>query len=238
MALAQNALSLEIFAHPVMKLQYLGDSKDSFKWDYHDYLTSRLKAKSLNVILMMTPDDESNDGTTPPERFPARPAILDFCKNLQASKDVDLIKTLPAVSKSHYGVKLHKKSLHLVHSNREVYFSDIYCSKSQVIFCDPDNGFEPTKSRSEKHILYSEVESIIGRMSGDSVVSVFQNFRRKSFKEDYADIRERLSVDHVTGVFWHSLMFVVAARSRNMINRVYSCNRAYAAARPVTVVAS
>jgi hypothetical protein len=26
-----------------MKLQYLGDSKDSFKWDYHDWLASEMK---------------------------------------------------------------------------------------------------------------------------------------------------------------------------------------------------
>ena len=38
-----------------MKLQYLGDSKDSFKWDYHDYLATSLKFSTLKVIFMMTP---------------------------------------------------------------------------------------------------------------------------------------------------------------------------------------
>jgi len=43
-----------------MKKQYLGDSKDSFKWDYHDFLAGELNYPVLNIMLMMTPDDESN----------------------------------------------------------------------------------------------------------------------------------------------------------------------------------
>jgi hypothetical protein len=51
-----------------MKRQYLGDSKDCFKWDYHDYLMSALGYKILNILLMMTPDDKSNDGKTKPDK--------------------------------------------------------------------------------------------------------------------------------------------------------------------------
>ena len=32
-----------------MKLQYLGDSKDSFKWDYHDVLSTHLDVETLVV---------------------------------------------------------------------------------------------------------------------------------------------------------------------------------------------
>jgi len=62
-----------------MKLQYLGDSKDSFKWDYHDYLTDALGYNLLNILLMITPDDETNEGKTNPDWFPARKEIIDFC---------------------------------------------------------------------------------------------------------------------------------------------------------------
>ena len=55
-----------------MKRQYLGDSKDCFKWDYHDHLMSAHGCKILTILLMMTPDDKSNDGKTKPDLFPAR----------------------------------------------------------------------------------------------------------------------------------------------------------------------
>jgi len=41
-----------------MKLQYLGDSKDSFKWDYHDFLARGLGYSKFTIALMMTPDDD------------------------------------------------------------------------------------------------------------------------------------------------------------------------------------
>jgi len=65
-----------------MKLQYLGDSKDSFKWDYHDYLTETIGFKLLNILFMMTPDDNTNEGNTKPDWFPARDEIIQFCKEL------------------------------------------------------------------------------------------------------------------------------------------------------------
>ena len=61
-----------------MKLQYLGDSKDSFKWDYHDYLTNVICYNTLNILLMMTPDDKTGEGKTKPDWFPARKDIINF----------------------------------------------------------------------------------------------------------------------------------------------------------------
>ena len=40
-----------------MKLQYLGDSKDSFKWDYHHFLMEALGYSQLTIAWMLTPDD-------------------------------------------------------------------------------------------------------------------------------------------------------------------------------------
>lgn len=60
-----------------MKLQYLGDSKDSFKWDYLDSLVGALGYDRLKIAWMMTSDDQGPDGKTSPEHFPARPEILD-----------------------------------------------------------------------------------------------------------------------------------------------------------------
>ena len=78
-----------------MKKQYLGDSKDSFKWDYHDFLVRELNYQVLNVVLMLTPDNKSNEGETPPTLFPARKEIIEFCNDLRNDRDVSLITSLP-----------------------------------------------------------------------------------------------------------------------------------------------
>lgn len=40
-----------------MKLQYLGDSKDSFKWDYHHFLVDALGYRHFQIVWMMTTDN-------------------------------------------------------------------------------------------------------------------------------------------------------------------------------------
>ena len=70
-----------------MKLQYLGDSKDSCTWDYHDYLTDALGFELLNILLMMTPDDNTNEGKTKPDRFPARREIIKFTDDFARIKE-------------------------------------------------------------------------------------------------------------------------------------------------------
>jgi len=92
-----------------MKRQYLGDSKDSFKWDYLDYLTTGLDYPLLNVVLMLTPDDNSKQGKTKPELFPSREQVIDFCRVLKKQKDFQLIKKLPKSTGSKYRVELHKE---------------------------------------------------------------------------------------------------------------------------------
>ncbi len=78
-----------------MKLQYLGDSKDSFKWDYHDYVTNALGFKVLNILLMMTDDDNTNEGKTKPDWFPARSEIIQFCHELREERAISKIMSLP-----------------------------------------------------------------------------------------------------------------------------------------------
>lgn len=216
-----------------MKLQYLGDSKDSFKWDYHDFLLSQLRYPIFNIALMMTPDDGGNDGQSHPSLFPARKEIVEFCHDLRRSRSIDAIKALPEKTGESYEVFLHKGGVHLNNANRKEYFSGLNNSEHQVVFLDPDNGFEPEKSCSEKHVAYRDISQLLDQTSHDSVISVFQYFRRKSFPKDYARIRERIQSGHSTAIYWHSLMFVAVSKSEKAIQRVASANENYAKTNPV-----
>ncbi len=214
-----------------MKRQYLGDSKDSFKWDYHDYLASALRYPRLNMVLMLTPDDQSGDGKTHPELFPARKAIISFCHNLREERNIQRLRDLPAATGASYFVDLHNPETYITRKNRREYFSGLPTEGKHLFFLDPDNGFEPETSNNEKHVLYSDIDAILKQISDESAISVFQHFRRITFDKDFARIKERLATDHVTAVYWHSLMFVVIGKNRKTIEKVIEANHLYSQGR-------
>lgn len=220
-----------------MKRQYLGDSKDSFKWDYHHFLVDALGYNQFKIAWMMTPDDHGSDGKTPPELFPARSEVLAFCNRLRSCREPSRLSELPATTGAGYSVSFHKPDHHLDGNNRDSYFSAIELRPSQVLFLDPDNGFEPERSFSEKHVRYAEVENIIKEAPSNSVVTVFQHHRRKKFPEDFSRIRERLRIGYATAIYWHSLMFVSMSSSAETISRINEINREYANNHPVDVLA-
>lgn len=220
-----------------MKLQYLGDSKDSFKWDYHNFLVEALGYKRFKIVWAMTPDDNGPDGKSVPELFPARQEILQLCNELRHTRDTGLLFALPSKTGAHYTVKFHgtdnSKSVGADHS----FFSGIATAPDEVIFLDPDNGFEPERSSGNKHVRYADIDELIRRMNPSSVVTVFQHHRRKKFPEDFARIRERLLGGYSTAIYWHSLMFVSLSPSAKTVQRVSEINQEYAKLRPVHVLA-
>jgi hypothetical protein len=221
-----------------MKVQYLGDSKDCFKWDYHDYLTMALGYPLLKVVLMLTPDDKSKDGGTAPDLFPARKSILEFCRSLRATQDINSIYNLPLATQAAYRIGLHKPDIFFSRSNRSEYFSGFSIQENHIIFLDPDNGFEPEKSRGKKHILYSEIDTILDQVSDSTVISVFHHFRRIPFQIDYTRICERLIRGYSTAIIWHSLMFVAISKSKNTIDKVKHINQQYAKKYPVKMLSA
>lgn len=216
-----------------MKLQYLGDSKDSFKWDYHDYLVSELQYPLLNIALMLTPDDGGNDGKTNPSLFPARQKILDFCRTIRSRRSIESIKEMPSHTDSSYKVEFHKSARYF--EDRNEYFTGFNCGK-QILFIDPDNGFEPERTINNKHVSYQDISNVLDQLHDESVVSVFQHHRRISFPKDYARIKARLKYGYSTAIYWHSLMFVLIAKSEAVLDRVRDANEKYALTNQVDVV--
>lgn len=69
-----------------MKLQYLGDYRDAFKWDLLHWLcsTSNNETTSLLFVPLLTPDDpKPRDGQIPHNRFLARPGVQQFVAGLK-----------------------------------------------------------------------------------------------------------------------------------------------------------
>lgn len=151
--------------------------------------TSELTYPLLNVVLMLTPDDDGSDGRTKAETFPARTSVLTFCRDLQNSRDITRIETLPIRAGASYEIALHNGGSQL--RERTAYFSGFDSSRDQIVFIDPNNGFEPKSSCGEMHVGYRDAADVLTQLNENSMVSVFHHFRRMSFSDDYAQIRAR-----------------------------------------------
>jgi len=212
-----------------MQRRFLGDAKDSFKWDYLDYLTRELGYAQLTVALMMRPDGKKNThGRSEPEEFPARECVIDLCHQLRASRDPERIRDLPEATGATYQVRLHCGDTLLTKDNRADYFAGFDSKHDQLVFLDPDNGFEP-KGYTPQHVRYEDVARVLGQVTEGSVVSVFQHFRYKQFGDDFAEIRERLWDCHSTAIYSDhvNVMIVGVAKSQRTIERVRVANEAY-----------
>ena len=215
-----------------MKLQYLGDSKDSFKWDYHDYLMRALGHPVLNLVLMMTERDDTKQGRSSPERYPSRPEVLELCRELRSCRDPALLCTLPERTSAKYSVEMHREGRVFPGGSRCEYFKSLSDKLDQVVFVDPDNGLEPERSRySKKHVLYCEINSVAEQISSESAVSVFQHphrgQRRGEFERRFQSIRDRTH-GFATALYWDvRVMFVQLSRSEEKIRLIRKINTEY-----------
>ena len=219
-----------------MKRQYLGDSKDCFKWDYHDFLISRLEYPLFNICLMMTADDGGSDGKSHPTLFPASDEIIQFCQKLKKQRSINMIKNLPEYTNSSYRIHLHNEDVYFNQNKRHEYFSNIHLADQQLLFLDPDNGFEPKKSINEKHVSYKDIHYILEQVPNKTVISVFQHHRRITFSDDFQQIKTQIPSGFVCALYWQSLMFVLICQSGNMLTKIKAINHEYSRRRPVTLL--
>ena len=126
-----------------MKRQYLGDARDAFKWEYQDLLCRQLGYSELQIVPMLTPDDETNEGSLHSTKFAAASEIHDFCEMLRRSRSLDDLKQLPSMTGADYRVRLHKPETAFLDFERDAYFSNLHTESDQLVFVDPDIGFEP-----------------------------------------------------------------------------------------------
>ena len=215
-----------------MKEQYLGDSRDSFKWDYHDRLTRALGYSQLNIVLMMTENDKTSHGKRKPTDYPARDEVLNLCRELKKNRNIQLLRSLPEKTGAAYSVELHNCDHIFTATSRRDYFEGFSGSKDQVVFVDPDTGFEPEKSRyCEKHVQFCEVNRVVEQISSESVVSIFQYARqgqsKGEFEKRYESIRNRLR-GFTAAIYWDvQVMFILLSQAKKSIRQIHEINEDY-----------
>lgn len=73
-----------LVSRAIMKLQYLGDARDAFKWDLLHWICTTSPFSKLVFIPLLPPDHEgSNEGCIPPHRFKCQNFIRPFLESLK-----------------------------------------------------------------------------------------------------------------------------------------------------------
>lgn len=165
-----------------MKLQFLGDSRDSFKWDLlHHVVTSTQPAfRELVFVPMLTSDVPGlGHGSTPAMRYPCRPAVLKFVRSLavepRSLERVASLGSLPGMRS--FEVHIHRPDQPLGFGwQRHFYWQPLLerPRAESLVFIDPDNGFETNSQAGQQHLRYGEAAAILATLPATSSLVVFQ----------------------------------------------------------------
>lgn len=214
-----------------MKRQYLGDARDAFKWEYQDRLVRGLGYRELQIVPMLTLDDGTNEGNVHSTRFPADSVIHDFCSMLRKSRSINDLIQLPSMTGGDYRVTLHKPETIFLDSARDAYFSSLHSRFDKLVFVDPDIGFEP-RGRLDKHLAFADLASLLGQVTSESAICVYQHKRRaESFQATLDGICRRVPNADCAAILGHNVMFVTFSFSRSTIRGVERINAAYSSDR-------
>jgi hypothetical protein len=165
-----------------MKLQFLGDSRDAFKWDLlHYVVTSTCPGFSeLTFVPMLTPDVPNlGHGSTPPSRYPCRPAILNFVRSLAVAprtlERVASIGSLPGMASFDDHIH-HPNQLVGFGWQRHSYWQPLVQRPraESLVFIDPDNGFETDGQAGQQHLRFGEAATLLSVLPESSSLAVFQ----------------------------------------------------------------
>jgi hypothetical protein len=187
-----------------MKNQYFGDNKDLFTYDLILQIMQSGLVNHFTFIPMLTPNDDKQHG----EKWHREKAkagaqnkelisFLDGCVR-EGRRDINQLESFF----TRCGIEMtiyYGSDTYFTHQNRQDYFEQIgnELLSNSLVFVDPDVGLE-VNSSGEKHLLYSEVESLYERMDESSILMLFQHFPRQP-RQQYLNTRAEELKEKITG---------------------------------------
>jgi len=182
-----------------MKNQYFGDIKDLFKYDLVEWLIVRVPGpERFTFVTMLTENDERTDGNKLDNRGRAgslNTGLVDYLAERVAQGRRNVSEIRDFYEARDIGIDIYGEREYFTHNARSAYFEDIDDAllAHSLIVLDPDNGFE-IKHSNERHVLGSEVADLYRRMAADSILAVFQHFRREKHDVTLAGVGRALEV--------------------------------------------
>lgn len=226
-----------------MKLQFLGDAPDAFKWDLLHWICTRSSPRFDEFVFvpMLTPDIEgSNEGRTPHHRFECRNFIRSFVASLKAEpRSLTRINTLGAAEPNlaPFRVSIFEPERYIGSgSQRAEYWSGFVPEKlaNSVVFLDPDNGFETKTQRGTKWIRHAELKDLLLRLPQSSIAVVYQHRPHRTWVDLFEELKESLEYVHTLVVVYEgNLAFVAIAGAASGGKRILPAIQSYANEHPV-----
>jgi len=221
-----------------MKLQYLGDARDAFKWDLMHWTCTKSSPRfdQLVYVPMLTPDKkETNEGKTPDDWFDCRAFIRPFVVSLREEpRSLERISALGSVEQDEpsFKVSLFNPARYLESGNKRTDywagFAPDKCENS-VVFFDPDIGFETKTQHGPKWILHAEVKRFLALLPMTSVAVVYQHKPHRSWSDLFSDFKTSLSYVHTAvAAYEGNLAFVAVAGNAFAGRRVNGAFEGYA----------
>jgi len=209
-----------------MKNKYVGDINDYIKFGILRCLTQQEKLMTT-VVWMLTEDDVNSDGKKitylkKPEKWKKYDKKL-YCTlqqivNNDSSRNVSLIEKNNILPNTQYYNDYIPKNPQM----RAKYFNDLQniCAKSDLIFFDPDNGFEVnsvklTTNKANKYLFWYELRAFL---KNEQSVLVYQHFPRVNRQKYLSGIIakiNRLYSDHIVYSFssMHVVFFLILRKN-------------------------
>ena len=218
-----------------MKLQYLGDYRDTFKWDLLHWLCSTTDSETTSLLFvpLLTPDDPNpRDGQIPHDRFLARQEIRQFVASLKnTSRGLGAITDLGSLEPTkQFSVSIHAPDRYVESGHRRPdYWRRIDHPSKSVVFLDPDNGFETQTRKGTKWVRHSEVKSLLEKLPQSSVVVVYQHRPHLKWENVLGDLSRHLHyAGHASATYDSSLAFIIMGNAGPAVRRLSQTAMRYA----------
>lgn len=215
-----------------MKLQYLGDARDAFKWDLLHWICTRSSPcfDKLIFVAMLTPDiEKSNEGKTPHQWFKCRDFVRPFLTSLKKyPRSLRRITALGSTEENvpSFHVSLFAPSRYIGSGNqRGEYWVGFKPEnfENAVIFFDPDNGFETKTQHGKKWVRHSELKHFLSLLPKTSVVVVYQHRPRRKWIDLFADFKGNLGYAHTAvAAYEGNLAFIAMAGNASAGRRIFA----------------
>jgi hypothetical protein len=228
-----------------MKLQYLGDARDAFKWDLLHWLCTTSTFANLIFVPLLTADrKDSGEGLTPHHRFMCQNFIRRFLDSLKEEpRSLKRISALGSIDlKNQFPVSVFAPE-RVIGSGikRRDYWSDFDAStlENSVVFFDPDNGYETNmqyekgKLPGPKWIGHDELKNVFARLPPTSVAVVYQHKPHRRWTDLFDDLTQNLAYVHTAVVAHESnLAFVAMAGNATAGTHIAAAMKEYADRNP------
>jgi len=218
-----------------MKLQYLGDYRDAFKWDLLHWLCSTAgnEVTSLLFVPHLTPDDPNpRDGKIPYDRFLARQKVQQFVASLKnSSRGLRAIMDLGSLDPTmQFSVSNHAPDRYIEPGRRQPeYWRGIDHPSKSVVFLDPDNGFETKTYKGIKWIRHGEVKSLIENIPQSSATVVYQHRLHRKWENVFGKLSRHLQyAGHASATYDSSLAFIIIGNAGPAARRLSQAAKCYA----------